>query len=316
MTIAVTGATGHLGRRRHPPSDRRRRPPTPSSRSRARPAKAAALGRHGARRRLRPARDARRRRSPASTRCSSSPGTRSAQRLRPAPQRHRRGEGGGRRLDRLHQRAPRRHLAALAGRRSTAAPSRRLAASGIPHTILRNGWYVENYTASIPGALAGGALRRRGRRRPHLRRARADYAAAAAAVLTGDGHAGRTYELAADEAFTLADLAAEISRQTGRQIPYRDLSEADYAAALAGFGLPEAAARAYAGFDAAAAAGRALRRRPPAALVGADRASPTHPARRLGRGSAEGADGGRGRSVTPSGRPRRTTPPAGPGRRR
>ena len=62
--------------------------------------------------------------------------------------------------------------------------------------------------------------------------ARADFAEAAALVLTGDGHDGRTYELAGDEAYTLADLAAELSRQTGRDIPYRDLPQADYAALL------------------------------------------------------------------------------------
>ncbi len=133
------------------------------------------------------------------------------------------------------------------------ATEQALAASGIPHTILRNGWYVENYTASIPGALAGGAFLGAAGSGRISAAARADYAAAAAAVLTGEGHVGATYELAGDTAFTLTDLAAEISRQTGRDIPYRDLSEPDYAAALAGFGLPEPVAHAYASFDAAAA---------------------------------------------------------------
>lgn len=133
------------------------------------------------------------------------------------------------------------------------ATEQALAASGIPHTILRNGWYVENYTASIPCALAGGAFLGAAGSGRISAAARADYAAAAAAVLTGEGHVGATYELAGDTAFTLTDLAAEISRQTGRDIPYRDLSEPDYAAALAGFGLPEPVAHAYASFDAAAA---------------------------------------------------------------
>ena len=74
-------------------------------------------------------------------------------------------------------------------------------------------------------------------------------------VLTGGDHEGRTYELAGDESYTLSDLAAEISRQTGRKIPYRDLPEADYAAALAGFGLPEGFAQAIAGWDVAASQG-------------------------------------------------------------
>ena len=85
--------------------------------------------------------------------------------------------------------------------------------------------------------------------------ARADYAEAAAVVLTNSGHAGRIYELAGDEPFTLSELAAEISRQTGRNIPYRDLPIREYAAALAGFGLPGAFAQAIAGYDAAAADG-------------------------------------------------------------
>ncbi len=130
-----------------------------------------------------------------------------------------------------------------------------LAASGIQSTLLRNGWYVENYTAAIPGALAGGALIGAAGDARISAAPRADYAAAAAAVLTGDGHVGRTYELAADEPFTLTELAAEISRQSGRDIPFRNLSESDYAAALASFGFPEPVARAYAGFDTAAAAG-------------------------------------------------------------
>ncbi len=67
---------------------------------------------------------------------------------------------------------------------------------------------------------------------------RADYADAAVAMLTGQGHEGKTYELAGDDAYTLSDLAAEISRQTGQKIPYKNLPESEYAAALTGFGLP------------------------------------------------------------------------------
>ena len=74
-------------------------------------------------------------------------------------------------------------------------------------------------------------------------------------MLTGATHAGKTYELAADEPYTLSDLATEISRQTGKDIPYKNLPEADYAAALAGFGLPEGLAKAIAGWDVAASQG-------------------------------------------------------------
>ncbi len=130
-----------------------------------------------------------------------------------------------------------------------------LKASGIPFTILRNGWYTENYTGSIPGALAGGAFLGSAGEGRISAAARADFAEAAVAALTGAGHEGKTYELAGDEAWTLGDLAAEISRQTGRTIPYRDLPEAEYAAALEGFGLPGELARAIAGWDASASQG-------------------------------------------------------------
>lgn len=130
-----------------------------------------------------------------------------------------------------------------------------LAESGIPHTILRNGWYAENYTGSIPSALQHGALIGAAGAGRVSGAARADYAEAAARVLAEGGHAGQTYELAADDAWTLADLAAEISRQSGRDIPYVDLPEAEYAAALVKAGLPEGLAAAIAGWDAGAAQG-------------------------------------------------------------
>ena len=128
-----------------------------------------------------------------------------------------------------------------------------LKASGIPFTILRNGWYTENYTGSIPGALAGGAFIGSAGEGKISSATRADFAEAAVAVLTGKGHEGKTYQLAGDDAYTLSDLAAEISRQTGETIPYKNLPEADYAAALTGFGLPEPLAQAIAGWDIGAA---------------------------------------------------------------
>lgn len=130
-----------------------------------------------------------------------------------------------------------------------------LRASGIPFTILRNSWYTENYTASIGRAVAGGAVIGSAGNGKISSAPRIDYAEAAVAVLTGTGHEGRTYELAGDDAYTLADLAAEISRQTGRTIPYKNMPEADYAAALTGFGLPETLARAIAGYDVAVSKG-------------------------------------------------------------
>ncbi|MBK4722673.1 SDR family oxidoreductase [Azospirillum sp. YIM DDC1] len=128
-------------------------------------------------------------------------------------------------------------------------------ASGIPFTILRNGWYTENHTGSVGAALAGGAFIGSAGDGRISSATRADYADAAVAVLTGTGHEGKTYELAGDEAVTLADLAAEISRQSGKDIPYRNLPEADYAAILAGFGLPEAFAKGIASWDVDASKG-------------------------------------------------------------
>ena len=119
-----------------------------------------------------------------------------------------------------------------------AETERTIAASGIPHIFLRNGWYLENYAASVQGALAHGALIGAAGEGRIAAASRADYADAAVAVLLGTGHDGKTYELAGDTAFTLAGLAAEVSRQAGRDIPYRNLPQADYAAALVGAGVP------------------------------------------------------------------------------
>lgn len=124
-----------------------------------------------------------------------------------------------------------------------------LHASGLALTILRNGWYYENYTASIPAALANGALVGSAAQGQLSLATRADYAAAAVAVLTGEGHAGKTYELAGDVAITLADLAAELSRQTGNTLPYVNLPEAEFAHILKGAGLPDGFAEGLARWD-------------------------------------------------------------------
>ena len=115
-------------------------------------------------------------------------------------------------------------------------------ASGLPHTLLRNGWYTENYMAGIPAALSLGALYGCAGQGRIASAARSDFAEAAAAVMSADGQAGKVYELAGDRAYTLAELAAEISRQTGRSIKYVDLPEADFREALIKAGLPEAVA--------------------------------------------------------------------------
>ena len=112
-------------------------------------------------------------------------------------------------------------------------------ASGIPFTLLRNSWYTENYTMSISGALAQGAVYGCAGDGLIASAARADYAEAAAAVLTAENQAGRVYELAGDTAYTLAELAAEISRQSGKTIRYVNLPEAEYKNVLVKAGLPE-----------------------------------------------------------------------------
>jgi NAD(P)H dehydrogenase (quinone) len=120
------------------------------------------------------------------------------------------------------------------------ATERLIAESGLPSVILRNGWYSENYTASIPAALSNGALVGSAGDGRIASAARADYAEAAAVLLAKSTFdAGQVLELAGDESYTLSDLAAEISRQVGKTIPYRDLPEADYRAILLSSGLPE-----------------------------------------------------------------------------
>lgn len=130
-----------------------------------------------------------------------------------------------------------------------------LRASSLPHVLLRNGWYTENYAASVPAALAHGVLLGSAGTGRIASAARADYAEAAAAVLTQDDQAGRVYELAGDTAYTLAELAAEITTQSGKEIAYKDLPEADYKAILLGAGLPEGLAALLADSDVGASKG-------------------------------------------------------------
>ncbi|MDR3045983.1 MAG: SDR family oxidoreductase [Desulfovibrio sp.] len=130
-----------------------------------------------------------------------------------------------------------------------------LRASGLPHVLLRNGWYTENYLASLPAALQHGAFMGSAGDGRIASAARADYAAAAVAVLTGEGQAGKVYELAGDTSYILAELAAEVSRRTGRQIGYTNLPQAEYRAMLVNVGLPEPIADLLADSDAGAARG-------------------------------------------------------------
>jgi NAD(P)H dehydrogenase (quinone) len=112
-------------------------------------------------------------------------------------------------------------------------------ASGVPFALLRHGWYTENYTAGVSSALAHGAVYGCAGNGRIASATRADYAEADVAVLTADNQAGKVYELAGDTAYTLAELAAEISRQSGKNIGYVNLPEADYRNVLIKAGLPE-----------------------------------------------------------------------------
>ena len=127
--------------------------------------------------------------------------------------------------------------------------------SGLTYTILRNGWYTENYTGSAKGAVGAGAFIGNAGDGKIASAARVDYAEAAAVVLAGEGHENKTYELAGDEAYTLTELAAEISRQTGKTVPYNNLTETQYADILKSFGLPVGLAEMLADSDTGASKG-------------------------------------------------------------
>ncbi|MBM7278274.1 SDR family oxidoreductase [Gordonia rubripertincta] len=136
------------------------------------------------------------------------------------------------------------------------ATEKRLTESSIPAVFLRNGWYWENYLQAIGQAAATGALFGAAGEGKVAGAARADYAAAAAAVLTADAdQGGKIYELGGDERITYADLAKIIGEAAGKTVEYRDLPEAEYAKVLADNGIPEQFAAVLAGSDAGIARG-------------------------------------------------------------
>jgi len=129
--------------------------------------------------------------------------------------------------------------------------------SGVPHVLLRNSWYLENYTAQLPTYLEHGAVLGSAGTGLVSAATRADYAEAAAAALLAD-EPGTVYELGSDEAFTMGELAAAVSDAAGKPVAYRDLPEGEYAAVLIGAGLPEGYARALAQSDVGIARGDLL----------------------------------------------------------
>ncbi len=136
-----------------------------------------------------------------------------------------------------------------------AVTERLLADSGVAHALLRNGWYLENFAGTIAGALAHGAVVGASGDGRFSAAAREDYAEAAARVLTGEDRTTRTLELGGRPSFTLAELAAELSSRTGRDIPFTNLPETAYADVLLQAGLPEGFAKVVADADRGAAQG-------------------------------------------------------------
>ncbi|MCX4628212.1 SDR family oxidoreductase [Streptomyces sp. NBC_01443] len=128
--------------------------------------------------------------------------------------------------------------------------------SGLPYTFLRNGWYHENYTHHLPTVLEHGAVVGSAGEGRIASAARADYAAAAAAVLTGEGHLNQVYELSGDTAWSLAEYAAEIAAQSGKEVAYTEVPADAHLSILTGAGVPEGFAAILVDVDAAISRGR------------------------------------------------------------
>jgi NAD(P)H dehydrogenase (quinone) len=127
--------------------------------------------------------------------------------------------------------------------------------SGLDVVVLRNNWYLENYDAAIGQAAATGNVPGSAGEGRVWAATRADYAAAGVAVLTADRPELGVLELGGDEPFTMAQLAAEVGRQSGREVTYTDLPAEEHAAVLAGAGLPEPVIQMLVGIDAGVRAG-------------------------------------------------------------
>lgn len=130
-----------------------------------------------------------------------------------------------------------------------------LAASGVPYALLRNGWYSENYTGNLAPALEHGAVLGSAGEGKYSTAARGDYAEAAAVVITSEDQAGKVYELAGDNAFTLSEYAAAISKVSGKNVVYQNLPAEEYTKVLVQVGLPEGFAAILADSDVGASKG-------------------------------------------------------------
>jgi len=112
-----------------------------------------------------------------------------------------------------------------------------LAESGLNHDLLRCCWYSENYTGALAPAVEHGAIYGATGDGRVSTATRADLAAGIAAALV-NSEGGQTYELAGDKSWSMAEFAAEVGRQAGKELKYVNQSEADYARTLEGVGLP------------------------------------------------------------------------------
>ena len=111
--------------------------------------------------------------------------------------------------------------------------------AGLKFVLLRNGWYLENHTGTLPSALTHGAIMGCAGPGRFASASRADYAGAAVTVLTEPGHENKTYELAGDHSFSMYEFAEEVSRQAARSVVYNNVTAVEYGAALLSFGLPK-----------------------------------------------------------------------------
>lgn len=127
--------------------------------------------------------------------------------------------------------------------------------SGIPCVMLRNAWYLENHTGQLATILANGAMLGAAAEGRFASASRADFAAAAAAVLTTPGHDNKTYELAGDHSYTLTEFVAELARQSGKSVTYKNLPPTEFETTLVSFGIPAGFAHILADSDAGAAQG-------------------------------------------------------------
>ncbi|WP_427133963.1 SDR family oxidoreductase [Pseudarthrobacter sp. S9] len=160
--------------------------------------------------------------------------------------------------------------------------------SGVPFVLLRNSWYVENYTDQLGSFLQHGAVFGSAGDGRVSAATRADYAQAAAAVLVKEGQAGKVYELGGDQPFTLGELAEKVSAATGQPVVYRDLPAEEYTRVLVGAGLPEPYAQILADSDLGIARGDLLVTSGDLSTLIGRPATPMHEAVRAAAGALSG----------------------------